>query len=263
MSSFETNKGECPKDKEEAEKIILNSFKEAGLENTVPQEILDRLILLERETKFNLHARNIARGLCALLKHLNKKDLLQAAKRAALVHDIGKTGPKDATSEERSAFVLLFQLNYAIGRDPNNTTVAQAVTMNGLSGKKEEIASVMEKYGISMDMLMRDFYDQHALWTKEILEAYPEIFDKDTLIIAVSHHLERGVNPYDISTLKVELSALLALDKYEASVTRKSKTHKEAMEVVRNLLISFKNDVVLQDVLNALDELGEKGELFL
>lgn len=51
----------------------------------------------------------------------------------------------------------------------------------------------------------------------------------------------------------------MAVDKYQAAVTRSEKTHDEAMEIVTGTLSpKYGNDVIMNDVLKVVDEVGSE-----
>jgi hypothetical protein len=55
---------------------------------------------------------------------------------------------------------------------------------------------------------------------------------------------------------------LMAVDKYQAAVARSQKTHREAMETVKGILASkYGRDVIMNDVLKVVDEVGREESL--
>lgn len=272
----------------EARMVVLRSLENAGLRERPPEEVLDRLALLELHTKFNQHARAIERGVRNVLTYLKEHNednnpafiLGEDAIRvyiASVIHDIGKTGPHDVAPDEQRLIVDLFSYSIEKIGEPEAVTIEEALMANGVSSKTKEIEQVLTRIGLNLKSTMRKFYDKHAYWTEELLREYDDVFDERIRLIAASHHLDRGIDPCGIfpklaleggageeeNVLGVECRALLALDKYEAVVTRRGRNHREAMAVVRDMLFArFGQDTVMQAVLKVLDELGTKGEIF-
>ena len=57
----------------------------------------------------------------------------------------------------------------------------------------------------------------------------------------------------------LENRILIAVDKYQAVVARSHKTHSDAMETVRGILSpNYDNDVIMNDVLKVVDEVGSE-----
>src|SRR5665647_3339895 len=95
---------------------------------------------------------------------------------------------------------------------------------------------------VSPEMEMRKFWDKHAFWTQEILDRHQDVFDKPTRVIAASHHLNSGIDPYKIKVdnvwqvsneVKFSIFLLMAMDKYQALTVRSKKSHKEAIELLK------------------------------
>ena len=71
------------------------------------------------------------------------------------------------------------------------------------------------------------------------------------------------MNPYEFSSDdyvdRLENRILIAVDKYQAAVARSQKTHGEAMETVKGILSpNYENDVIMNDVLKVVDEIGRE-----
>jgi hypothetical protein len=60
----------------------------------------------------------------------------------------------------------------------------------------------------------------------------------------------------------LENRILIAVDKYQAAIARSRKTHGEAMETVKRILSSkYGHDVIMNDVLRVVDEVGREETL--
>ena len=154
---------------------------------------------------------------------------------------------------------------------------------------KERAADALEAMGLSREMTMRQFWDQHSFWTKDILEKYPAGISPRARLISASHHIYReNVNPYGVPVESIpvgalviglmenylealEERALMALDVYQAAMTREGGTpaseivdkHEFAIGVVRKVLgLRFKSDAIIEEVISVIDELGREGGVF-
>ena len=113
---------------------------------------------------------------------------------------------------------------------------------------------------------MRAFWDRHGYWTHDILEADGEDIPVRARVIAGSHHVDRGIDPYEFSSDDyvdmLENRILIAVDKYQAATARGQKTHAGAMEMIKGILSSkYGHDVIMNDVLKVVDEVGREEAL--
>jgi len=101
-------------------------------------------------------------------------------KVAALLHDIGKTGPVDADVHLQNLIVDIFALV-----DPNTS---ENITVNDFLIKldRENDKGMLEQAGISPDMNIHDFFSLHAQWTADILEN--EDLSQEIKYAAANHH---------------------------------------------------------------------------
>ena len=182
---------------------------------------------------------------------------------AAYLHDIGKSGPFDAPQATQEAIVKLYTVENVA--DPEQT-IAETVRANFSS---EDAASMLERLGscgLRSHDTMRAFWDRHGYWTHDILEADAEGIPARARVIAGSHHMDRGIDPYEFSSDdyvdRLENRILMAVDKYQAAVARSQKTHGEAMAIVKRILSpNYDNDAIMNDVLKVVDEVGREEAL--
>ena len=178
---------------------------------------------------------------------------------AAYLHDIGKSGPFDAPRETQEAILKLYAVENIA--DPNQT-IAETARANFSS---EEAASILRRLGscgICSTDTMRAFWDRHGYWTHDILEADSQDIPVRARVIAGSHHMDRGIDPYEFSSDEyvdmLQNRILMAVDKYQAAVARGQKTHAKAMEMIKRILFpKYGNDVIMSRVLNVVDAVGE------
>ena len=183
---------------------------------------------------------------------------------AAYLHDIGKSGPFDASQESQKAIVKLYAVENVA--DPDET-IGDTVRTNFSSREATNILEQLGSCGMRSTDSMRAFWDRHGYWTHDILEADSEGIPIRARVVAGSHHMDRGIDPYRFSSddyvAVLENRILMAVDKYQAAVARGRKTHGEAIEVIKRILSpKYGNDVVMNSVLKVLDALGAEERLF-
>jgi len=183
---------------------------------------------------------------------------------AAYLHDIGKSGPFDASQDSQQAIVRLYAVENV--EDPDQT-IGDTVRTNFSSEEATSILEHLGSCGMRSTDSMRAFWDRHGYWTHDILEADSEGIPIRARVVAGSHHMDRGIDPYGFSSDEyvavLENRILMAVDKYQAAVARSQKTHGEAMDVVTTILSpKYGNDAVMNSVLKVLDAVGTEERLF-
>jgi hypothetical protein len=239
------------------------------------EAIAQRMALIEvLAAKFNNDSRTIQRICLEVLDRIARilepelQSTLDADSRrdmsiAAYLHDIGKSGPFDAPPATQEAIVKLYAVENVA--DPDQT-IAETAHANFSS---KEAASMLERLGacgLRSHDTMRAFWDRHGYWTHDILEADAEDIPVRARVIAGSHHMDRGIDPYEFSSDdyvdRLENRILMAVDKYQAATARSQKTHSEAMEMIKGILSSkYGRDVIMNDVLKVVDEIGREEAL--
>ena len=179
---------------------------------------------------------------------------------AAYLHDIGKSGPFDASQDAQEAIVKLYAVEKVA--DPAQT-IAETARANFSAEEAEITLAHLGSCGMRSTDTMRAFWDQHGYWTHDILEADSEDIPVRARVIAGSHHMDRGIDPYEFSSdeyvEQLQNRVLMAVDKYQAAVSRSHKTHDEAIQIVKSILFpKYGNDVVMNHVLTVLDEVGRE-----
>ena len=182
---------------------------------------------------------------------------------AAYLHDIGKSGPFDAPQATQEAIVKLYAVENVA--DPNQTIAETARTSFSFEDA-ESILTRLASCGLRSHDTMRAFWDRHGYWTHDILEADSQDIPVRARVIAGSHHVDRGIDPYRFSSDEyvdmLENRILIAVDKYQASVARSRKTHGEAMHVLKGILSpKYDDDVIMNHVLKVVDEVGREESL--
>lgn len=266
---------------------ILGNFEQAGLCEQPNKEIIGRLTLLQQHSEFYKDSLEIERGVNNVLEFLGKEYGLSHpqlnfsekqktdGRISALLHDIGKSGPATATEKEQETIIRLFAIEEI--KEPQSS-VGDVVSKNFAAEEKEEILNNLKKCGIYPETTMRKFWDNHALWTRDILEKNPKGIDLRIRHIAASHHFDHGINPYNLSEseippearvigvledyIDVEKKILIAVDQYQAFTMRRDTPHGEAILQIKKNLHIFKNDELMELIFNAIDKLGEEGIIF-
>ena len=182
---------------------------------------------------------------------------------AAYLHDIGKSGPFDAPQATQEAIVKLYAVENVA--DPQQT-IAETARTNFSAEDAESLLERLGSCGLRSTDTMRAFWDRHGYWTHDILEADAEDIPVRARVIAGSHHVDRGIDPYEFSSDeyvdKLEHRILIAVDKYQAAVARSQKTHGEAMETITGILSpKYGGDVIMNHVLDVVDEVGREAIL--
>ncbi len=239
-----------------------------------PPEILDRLVIFENFSKFNEDSRMVKRGVENTLDNLNRKNKLKLTPEqkcdvvlASFFSDIGKS----SSSDDQLCQLAVIKL-FSVGQleDPNKITVEETLKIF-LPDEVEAIISNLSKIGITRDMSMRNFFDMHAFWTKDVLDQNKDVFSKRMVEIASSHHVVQGINPCGIdeekipNDLKYCIYALMAVDKYQARVERSKATHEEAIDFLKNDpkgLKKYASSPIMISVIKLIDELGKAEALF-
>lgn len=244
-------------------------------------EVISRLILLELHSKFNHDSRMIKVGLRNVLEEIGSKnkeyaitpERIKEACMAAIIHDVGKSGPLHATPEQQLAVVRLFAMEGL--RNPMQTVL---YAVNEVFDKEAELIMLhLEGCGIDTEtMTMLEFWQSHAKWGFEIIQEHCQNLSETTREIAILHHADKGpafnfLNlPIDqipkealvLGALEdcVDLlrqRAIIALDQYEAQIRRSRVTHEDAVGWVRkNVSKTYGNDTFMNQVLDTMLEMG-------
>jgi hypothetical protein len=149
--------------------------------------------------------------------------------------------------------------------DPDQT-IATTVCTNFTPDDADRILALLGSCGMRSTDTMRAFWDRHGYWTHDILEADSGAIPNRARVVAGSHHLDRGIDPYGLTggdcVTVLENRILMAVDKYQAAVARGHKTHREAIGVVTRIHApKYAHDATMNRVVAVLDALGQEEPL--
>jgi len=238
---------------EQARKIVARRFREFGLSFDVTQhpQLLSRLAELGSHFDDSVDIASITRAVWPKVMTafgLKQEDLEQAM-LAALLHDVGKSGPLEAGPALSEAIRRLFVTPkppfnpYESGR---KKTVSEFVAFAQLKGA-ETIKRVLREAGMDPDTEgMIDFWRRHAEWTHDVLSVEPGV-DQRVDVYASTHHLLEGKNPAHADPASpepglslIELSQahaiLSAIDKYQAFRERSGETHESTINKLKAIV---------------------------
>lgn len=211
------------------------------------------------------------------LPELSKEQMILAT----LLHDVGKSGPKEAAPEEQDLIVTLFDPRHfrAIaekGERVEDMSILHAIRESNLEDSvQRKVAKYLKKLGVDIaSEKMIDFWRRHADWTYDILKSSKDDkIDERLAAMAASHHILDGKNPAGLDPEDIPYEAkaietietyevLTIVDKFQAFVKRSGLSHTEAIKTLREIIDRqklperVKNDY--RKILEVIETSGEK-----
>jgi hypothetical protein len=243
-----------------AESIVAKKIEELGIDLDMQKnpELRARLAEIGSHFEDSLAMAGIIRTVYGQLREtLDLPDPgPERLMRAAVLHDIGKSGPAGAEGAFNFAVRQLFvtprrRFNPYI--DGRAKTIKEFVAEQDI-GRPQAIYDALDKAGVDPSKEpMIDFWRRHAEWTYDILRAAagPGV-DDDLIKIAASHHLLDNQNPahLDMKDLPAEAHVLeileesellAAVDKYQALRARGGSGHEEALNKLQTMITERKD----------------------
>lgn len=193
---------------------------------------------------------------------------------SCLVHDVGKSGPAEATAEEQAAFTRVFNLDFdaeeyeiSPGKKaaPAQLPIRKALEIKISEGalRADEADKILSLIGAAVsrqkikrpqtaltpDSAMTVFWSAHVYWTMDILRDHGVALR--VVEVAASHHLLDGHDPAgigaenaDSSIASLELAdkyqafriRLILADKYQAFRKRTALGHEKTIEILRKIV---------------------------
>lgn len=237
---------------------IKKLLKALGME-IVSDDIAGRLSLLSMPVEGHQSHFQDAKDIAEIIDKLLPEDLSEKetnkSRLASLLHDIGKSGPPEATPEEQKAFVDLFNLHFdkseydfngvkmlpfeiplkdaleiKIGEGSLTPSSAKKILKSLTAASARQIAS-MEKNGekIHVEMQINDKTPMGSIWASHVFWTYLILkknnVDQQVVEIASSHHLLEDNDPAQIGleNSTAMTSTLEITDKYQAFRMRESR----------------------------------------
>lgn len=219
--------------KEKRREALDQSLKELG----VPENLIERLHELD-ESGHNDDAFAMRSAAEKIFGHfraeldgiLSPEDELNFL-AAVTLHDVGKTGPLNASEASREAIIKLFTVKNI--PKPATVSVAQAADIH-IEGDTKEFLQHLWEAGVKTSEKMPNFWNKHARWTHEILLKYLDVSNpahRQIIKIASSHHYLEKQNPARLRLDKPDqtpaelkdnflIKLLILLDKYQAMRAR-------------------------------------------
>lgn len=256
------------KDQSAAEEKIQFWLNQEGI--NLPEELGERLMLLDTkrrvigELKHSVrgighdgaevdkeigthleHTANLIEVLDIWLKFFPEEWVEKYRKKiisAAVIHDIGKTGPAEADLEAQEAYSKLFSFyepDKDAGKNFHNVTVFDAINKHGLTNETEQTISALRKIGFTEKTKMEEVFAGHLDNSYSILKNIPN-FDPEILYLVSSHH--RGLHNYPYHLTDQQIDDLL--------IGKKTKRKKELQEAATL--------IELADVFEARSSRGEQ-----
>ncbi len=241
------------------EQFVISQFERAGLDIRRYPNLFERFKRLHNppESKHFEDAAQMVDIIEAIWSDLETQLSFKLKKEwvilAALLHDIGKSGPADAEPAEQQLIINLFDprcYQTAAGKGENlpETTILHALRDSNIeSGTQHRIAKYLNRLRIDIvTEKMIDFWRRHADWTYDILRKVKnDEIDERLAVMAASHHILEGKNPANLDPENVPNEAktieiieayevLTLIDQFQAYIKRSGKSHSEAIAELRN-----------------------------
>ncbi len=252
--AFELEKRENIKNPEQEVRQAFADF-EIDLES-IDAIVVDRLIEIHGEEGSHFYdAIEMAKMIDKNWEHL---DLPVADKKkmilCALLHDVGKAGPEQASPAARKLCVWLFHKQHHVQTeiDVRKLKVMDFIHTSDYPDPNEARALLTDKDALNIadldNLSMIDFWRMHVDWTYDILSKHlsPEV-DERVVIITSSHHILDGKNPAGITEDQVPLASqwleiaeeyqvLTLVDKYQALRQRSACSHEDAIKILLSMV---------------------------
>lgn len=234
-------------------------------------ELIDHFTALELYSEFNHDSRMICEGVKNLLEILQSIQLKTTMKMkvilAVYLHDIGKS----SSSMNRKVQSTVTKLFAVEGIKDTTQKVTKTLQLHFPAKEVDPMILNLIDVDVYAHNEMRDFWNKHAIWTKEILDRHIDIIEEDTRKIAASHHIDTGINPYGIeidnpnqvsNEVKFSIFLLMAMDKYQAAFRRENEDHKKAMLDLKQRLRGYVGNPIVSEIIDGIHQLGSSGALF-
>ena len=158
---------------------------------------------------------------------------------SALLHDIGKSGPVDASKAARQSIGRIFTHDAFKGMA--GLSIREALVKQGFKDRLEIERVLSDELGIDASKeKMIEFWRRHAEWGYDILKKFQGgVIDEEVALIAGSHHIFQHKNPAHINLEKNQLATIVLLamvDEYQAFRVRGNAEHDVAIVKLREIV---------------------------
>lgn len=228
-------------DKERGKKMVDGAFAELGINISEYPETLERLgqIALEENSHFRDSAQ-MAEIIDRLWPRFGITSISKDKMRlSALLHDIGKSGPVNASPELRAVIGKMF--THDAFKSAANLSIREALEKEKFKERFEMERRLKDELEIDVtEEKMIEFWRRHAEWGYDILKKFQGgVIDEEVALIAGSHHIFQHKNPAHINLEKNQLATIVLLamvDEYQAFRARGGAEHDVAISKLREVL---------------------------
>jgi|GEM_PF-7080024 len=189
---------------------------------------------------------------CFQIKKLVSPDLAVSA----MVHDVGKTGPLNATEQTSRLIMKLFVATHKLS--PAKNSVLDLLNTIYEDGDKVNTAvGLLSAIGVDANMLLNDFYPLHVEWGEQILKQESGLTGKQKYLALNHHEMWRGkhvdVEGYTPDEeVKKQSRELELADFYQAARKRGKKTREEARIYLRSIFAARMPEPELDQTLDEI-----------
>ena len=255
---------------------VAESFLKIGVDiEKIHPNILRKLRLLNKETQTFKDEEKAIRTAQALFLYYEvnfpNKKFTDQEKKTVLVGtiftDIGKTGPRNATSEQEKLILSIFNIE-SREHGKEDLLSIQEYLQRYFPEDWDSRVKELSFMGLDSNMTMRRFWNMHTPWTLEIISG--DGVPPEAIAAAAAHHALEGINPQNIIgkdgrftkyfgdniSFSRDDKLIIILDKYYAARRRGKMTHVQAIEFIRKKIKSneqFSDDSEFEELLSNLD----------
>lgn len=240
---------ERPKSEAEARVMDVVDDLDIGLELEKHPKLRERLAEIGTHFEDSVDMAKIIRTVYGELSEKLglKPEERERMMRAAVLHDIGKSGPPGKEGPFHKAVQTLFvppATPFRTHEGGRPKTIDEFMAEQGL-GDREKLKADLAAAGIDAGKeTIIDFWRRHAGWSYEILKEEPATdVDADLIKVVATHHLFENQNPAalelsgsaDVQALLEQTEMLAAVDKYQAFRARGGMDHDATIAHLRKI----------------------------